>query len=87
MVTDLEQIVKKSQKIVDVYVARYEERQKIKHIVSMFKLTATLALLALGVFINHTLFRMWSSMVIHYRKLKIAKEKRKRKRKRIRKEL
>ena len=73
---------RKSQKIVDVYVARYEERQKIKHIVSMFKLTATLALLALGVFINHTLFRMWSSMVSHYRKLKMAKEKRKQRKKR-----
>ena len=87
MVTDLEQIVKNSQTIVDVYVAIYEKRQKRKHIVSIFKLIATFTLLALGVFMNHTLFRIWISMVFHYRKLKMAKEKRKRRRKRILKEL
>ena len=82
MVTDLQQIVKNSQKIVDIYVAKYEKRQKRRHIVSIFKLIATFTLLALGVFMNHTLFRMWISMVFHYRKLKIAKEKRKQRKKR-----
>ena len=63
--------------LVKKYEARYEKRQKRKHIVSIFKLTATVTLLALGVFLVYTLVRMGKSMVLNYSKLKIVKEKRK----------
>ena len=63
--------------LVKKYEARYKKRQKRKYIVSIFKLTATVTLLALGLFLVHTLVRMERSMVLNYSKLKIAKEKRK----------
>ena len=85
METDLQQIVKNSKIIADLYVAKYEKMQKIKHTVSFFKLTATIALLALGVFLVKTLFLMHRSMIFHYEKLKVTKEKRKKRLKQKRK--
>ena len=85
MITDLQEIVKNSQKIADIYVARYERRQTRKRFVSTFKLTSTITLLGFGGFLVHTFFKMWRSMLFHYEKLKIAKEKRKQRRKQKRK--
>ena len=66
----------------DELVKKYEERQKkkqsMKHITSGFKLTATIALLSLCIFLLYTLYSFKTNMKQSYTKRKAAKEKRKR---------
>ena len=66
----------------DELVKKYEERQKkkqsMKHITSGFKLTATIALLSLCIFLVYALYSFKTNMEQSYTKRKAAKEKRKR---------
>ena len=68
--------------LVKIYVERYKKRQQMKHLTSIFKLTATTVLLSSGLFLLHILFRMFRSINLNYKTIKIAKQKRKRKQKR-----
>ena len=71
--------------LVKIYVERYEKRQKVKHITSIFKLMATTALLSLGISLLYIKYRMLKSMKLIYEAVKVGKQKRKRHRKKIKK--
>ena len=75
----------------DELVKKYEERQKkkqsMKHITSGFKLTATIALLSLCIFLVYALYSFKTNMEQSYTKRKAAKEKRKRRAKKKRRKL
>ena len=67
-----------------MYVNRYNKRQKIKKITAGFKLTATIALLSLCLFLVYSLHRFSKLMEQRFTKIKAAKEKRKQKKRKRR---
>ena len=66
------------EELVKMYVDRQKKKQKMKHITSGFKLTATIALLSLCLFLVYALYSFKIIMEQSYAKKKAAKEKRKR---------
>ena len=66
------------EELVKMYVDRQKKKQKMKHITSGFKLTATIALLSLCIFLVYALYSFKIIMEQRYAKKKAAKEKRKR---------
>ena len=66
------------EELVKMYVDRQKKKQKMKHITSGFKLTATISLLSLCLFLVYALYSFKIIMEQSYEKKKAAKEKRKR---------
>ena len=66
------------EELVKMYVDKEKKKQKMKHITSGFKLTATIALLSLCIFLVYALYSFKIIMEQSYAKKKAAKEKRKR---------
>ena len=66
------------EELVKMYIDRKKKEQKMKHITSGFKLTATIALLSLCIFLVYALYSFKIIMEQRYEKKKAAKEKRKR---------
>ena len=66
------------EELVKMYVDRQKKKQSMKHVTSGFKLTATIALLKLCLYLVYSLFSFKRILEQIYTKRKAAKEKRKR---------